>query len=223
MAHLVAHLIYREILVLFQVRIKLGPWIGMSYRDLNRFAVKLLGKLEGALDGLGRLPWQPDDKIAMHHDAQPLAVLHKRSGLFDGRTFLDILKNLRIARLKAHNQQAAPCIFHGFERLVVCMHARGTRPGLLQGLQCFTQRQRAPLPPGKGVIVKEDLPQVREEYLHPSDFSDDIGNAACAPGMAADGLWPQAEGAQRWATARGIKRDIGMEQKRDIILRDIEV
>src|SRR6476659_1084325 len=76
-------------------RCQLGPWIGMGYRDLNRFAVKLLGKLEGALDGLGRLPWQPDDKIAVHHDAQPLAVLHKHSGLFDGRTFLDILKNLR--------------------------------------------------------------------------------------------------------------------------------
>src|SRR5262249_32715032 len=93
----------------------------------------------------------------------------------------------------------------------------------LQGLQGFAQRQRAPLPPGKGVIVKEDLPQVREEYLRPPDFSDDIGNAACAPGMAADGLRPQAEGAQCRATARGIKRDVWMQQKRDIILRDIEV
>ena len=69
MAHLIAHLVYREVLMLLQVRIKLGPWIGMGDRDLNRFAVKLLGKLEGALDGLGRLPWQPDDKIAVHRDA----------------------------------------------------------------------------------------------------------------------------------------------------------
>ena len=103
----------------------------MSYRDLNRFAIKLLGKLEGALDGLGRLPWQPDDKITVHCDAQPLAVLHKRSGLFDRRTRLDVFKNLRIARLKAHNQHVTTCLLHSFECLVICVPARGTRPGLL--------------------------------------------------------------------------------------------
>src|SRR5262249_53144482 len=108
MAHLIAHFVYREVLMLLQVRIKLGPWKGMSDRDLNRFAVKLLGKLEGTLDGLGRLPWQPDDQISMHYNAQLLTVFHKRSGLFDGRPFLDIGKNLRSARLKAHNHQAAP-------------------------------------------------------------------------------------------------------------------
>src|SRR4030095_6342471 len=85
MGHRIAHLVSREVLVLSQVCIKLGPWIGMGYRDLNRFAVKLLGKLEGVLDGLGRLPWQPDDKISMHYNAQLLTVFHKRSGLFDGR------------------------------------------------------------------------------------------------------------------------------------------
>jgi hypothetical protein len=42
--------------------------------------------------------------------------------------------------------------------------------------------------------------------------------------MAADSLRPQAEGAQRRAaTARGIKRDVWMQQKRDVILRDIKV
>src|SRR5205823_1891100 len=82
MTHLIAHFVYREVLVLFQVGLKLGPWIGMSYRDLNSFAVKLLGKLEGALDGLGRLPWQSDDKITVYHDVQPLAVFHISKSVF---------------------------------------------------------------------------------------------------------------------------------------------
>src|SRR5262249_30297557 len=115
------------------------------------------------------------------------------------------------------------CLLHGFEGLVIRVHTRRTRPGLLQGLQGLAERQRAPLAPGEGVIIEEDLPQVREECLGPPDFGDDTRYTARAPGMATDGLRPEAESAQRRAATRGVERHERMQQEGHIIPGNIEV
>jgi hypothetical protein len=94
MAHVVTHLVHGDVLMLFKVRIKLGPWICMGNRNLNRFTIELLSKLHGALDGLRRFSWQSNDAVAVHHNAQPLTLLHKGQGLLDSGAFFDVLENL---------------------------------------------------------------------------------------------------------------------------------
>jgi hypothetical protein len=46
---------------------------------------------------------------------------------------------------------------------------------------------------------------------------------ALAPGVAAQRLRPQAEGALRRAAARGVERDKRMQQERHVVLGDVEV
>ena len=96
----------------------------MGDRDLNRFTIELLGKLHSTLDGLWRFPRQPDDEIPMHHQTELLTMSHEGMGLLNSSPFLDVFKDLRIARLKTHNQEAATRLLHGFERVVVRMHTR---------------------------------------------------------------------------------------------------
>ena len=50
-----------------------------------------------------------------------------------------------------------------------------------------------------------------------------MADAAGAVAVAADRLWPQAEGAMRFAAAAGIDRDVGVFQIADEIVLDCEV
>ena len=56
-----------------------------------------------------------------------------------------------------------------------------------------------------------------------SHFGGDVRAATCAPGVSADRLRPETEGTQCGAATRGIERDVRMEEKRYIVLGDIQV
>src|SRR6185312_6232966 len=76
---------------------------------------------------------------------------------------------------------------------------------------------------GEGVVVEEKLAHLREEFLHVGHFVGDILRRAHPIFVAADGLWPEAEGALRRATAARVHTEVGMQEVADEILLNLEV
>ena len=76
----------------------------MRNRNLNGIDIEFLGKGDGVVDGLASFPGQAKDEITMDHQSELVAVLGKLAGPLDGRTFLDIFENLRIAGLEAYDE-----------------------------------------------------------------------------------------------------------------------
>ena len=159
----------------------------------------------------------------MHDYAELLAVFHELAGLLDARALLDVLEDLWIARLETHNQQAASGILHRLERFVVGVNSRGARPRRLERLQLFTHGDRAVLRPRERVIIEENLLKIGKLLPRSFDFCGDVLGTACPPGVPADRLRPQAERAQRRTAARGVERDVRIEQEGHVIPGYVEV
>jgi len=159
----------------------------------------------------------------VHYEAEFVAILGELAGALDGCAFLDVLENLLIARLIAHDQQPASGFFHGLERFKIGRDARGTRPGQAQRLQLGAQFDGAGLLQVKGVVIEEKFFYVRPVLFRLGHFSCDVVGGTLAPRMSAERLRPEAEGALRRASARGVERHKGMQQKRHVIAPDIQV
>src|SRR5204863_4398538 len=76
---------------------------------------------------------------------------------------------------------------------------------------------------GERVVVEEVLLHLREVALGERDLLRDVIDGPRAIALAADRLWPQAEGALRAAPAAGVERDVGMLQVADEIVLDRQV
>ena len=123
----------------------------------------------------------------------------------DGGALLDVLEDLRVARLVADDQQAAAGLLHRLQRLVVGRHARGAGPGEAQRLQLLAQLDGARLLDVEGVVVEEELLDMREELLGVGHLGRHIVGRPLAPCVPAERLRPQAEGALRRAAARASR------------------
>ena len=64
---------------------------------------------------------------------------------------------------------------------------------------------------------------MREVLLCPLHLGRYVVGGALAPGMSAERLRPQAEGALRGASARGVERDIGVQQEGDVVARHVHI
>src|SRR4030095_11400006 len=210
---LVGHRIVGVVVVLLQVIIELRARVGVSDRNLNGFAVQLLCKLHRALNGLLSLAGQANDEISVDDNTQALAVLHEFQPLLDRRTLFYVLQNLWISRFKSYDHQPAAGFLHRLQGFVVGVHPRRARPGEPQRLQLLAQIQDAVLPPGKSIIIKEDLFDIRKQFQRPPNLSCHVLAAAYSPGMAADCLRPQTKSTQGRAAARRVKRQVRMKQE----------
>ena len=132
----------------------------------------------------------------------------KSSARCDGGTLLDVLEDLRVAGLVADDEQAAAGFLHGLEGVVVGGDARGAGPGEAEGLQLLAELDGAGLLDVEGVVVEEELLYVGEELLGLAHLGGHVVGGALAPGVAAEGLRPEAEGALRRAAAGGVERDV---------------
>ena len=81
------------------------------------------------------LAGQAEDEVAVDHQAELVAVAGEVQRALDGCALLDVLEDLRVARLVADDQQAAAGFLHRLQRLVVGGDARGAGPGEAQRLQ----------------------------------------------------------------------------------------
>ena len=96
----------------------------MRDRHLDRLGVQPLGEVDGLADALARLARQPDDEVAVDHQAQLFAVLREAQRHVHGGALLDVLEDLRIARFVADDEQPASGILHRLQGVVIGGHAR---------------------------------------------------------------------------------------------------
>src|ERR1035441_1298988 len=75
----------------------------------------------------------------------------------------------------------------------------------------------------EGFAAEEEFLDVGEELLGVGHLRGNVVGGALAPGVAAQRLRPQAEGALRRAAARGIERHKRVQQERHVVLGDVEV
>src|SRR5207237_6376564 len=107
--------------------------------------------------------------------------------------------------------------------LVARRHPGVAGPGELQRFESLADLDRAVLGPGKRVIVEENFLRLGEVLQAALHLLDDIGNAACPPGMTAHRLRPETERAQRRAAPRGVEGNVGVRQTGNVVRRDVGV
>ncbi len=212
MGHLVTaavfHLFVGDEIVLRGEVVELGAGVGVGDGDLDGFAVQRLGEVDGVADGLLGLAGEAENEVCVNDEAEVVAVLDEVASALDGGTLLDVLEDLRIAGFKADDQKAAAGFLHGFEGVAVGGDARGAGPGDAEGLQLGAQLDSASLLDVEGVIVEEELLYLGEVLFGPLHLGGDVVGRALAPGVAGEGLGPEAEGALRRAATCGVERDV---------------
>src|SRR5579875_4226763 len=159
----------------------------------------------------------------MNDETEVVAVLDEVTGTLDGGPLLDVLQDLRIAGLEADDEQPAAGFLHGLQGLAVGSDARGAGPGDAERREFGAELDGAGLLDVEGVVVEEELLDVREVLLGPLHLGGYVVGAALAPGVTGEGLRPEAEGALRGAAACAVERDIGVQQERDVVLGDVHV
>ena len=152
-----------------------------------------------------------------------MAVLRKGPRALDGGALLDVLEDLRIAGLEADDEQAAAGFLHRLQRVAVGGDARSAAPRQVQRLQLFAELDRAHLLDVEGVVVEEELLDLGEVLLGPLELRRNVIRRPLAPRVTAEGLRPQAEGALRRAAARGVKRDVRVQQEGHVVARHVHV
>ncbi len=195
----------------------------MGDRNLDRLAIQDLGKVDRVADRLFRLAGQAENEVAVNGQAEVVAVLGEGARALNGCALLDVLEDLRIARLEADDQQTASGFVHRLQRVVVGGHARSAAPRNAERLQLLAELDGAHLLNVERVVVEEEFLHFREVLLRPFHLGRNIISRPLAPRMPAQGLRPQAERALRRAAARGVKRDVRMQQERHVVARHVHV
>ena len=205
------------------VVVELSAGIGVGDRTWMVSQSSVLAKLMVLrIDSLVS-PGRPRMKSPWMIEAEVVAVLGEGARALDGCALLDVLEDLRIAGLEADDEQAAAGFLHGLQRVVVGGDARGAAPGEAERLELFAELDGANLLDVEGVVVEEELLDFGEVLLGPLQFGGNIVGGALAPGVTAERLRPEAEGALRRAAARGVERDVGMQQEGDVVARHVHV
>ncbi len=153
------------------------------------------------------LAGQAEDEVGVNRQTERMAVAREVSRPLDGRALLDVLENLRIARLEAHDQQPAAGFAHGLQRVVIRGHARGAAPGDAQRLQLLAKLDGAHLLDVEGVVVEEEFLHFGEVLFGPLHLRGHIVRRPLAPGVtarafAATGRRCTAPGSRAWNRAR---------------------
>src|SRR5437868_8564841 len=159
----------------------------------------------------------------MNDESQLVAVLGKLPGALNGCTLLDVLQNLLIARLVSHDEQPAARLLHRFQSLEIGGDPRSARPRQSQRLQLGAQFDRARFLDIESIVVKEKFFDVRPQVFRLRHLARYVVARALPPRMSTQSLRPQAEGALRRASSRGVKRYIRTQQERYVVPGHIEV
>src|ERR1700733_9804313 len=197
--------------------IKLSAGHGMSEGNLDSFGIEFLSKINGLLNSFARFARQPDDEVAVNANADFATILHEGTRHFYRGALLDVLKNLRVAGFKSHDEQSCSRVGHGFQRVVIAVHARCGGPLKFQRLELGAEIENAILANIKGVVVEENLFHLREIFDGLFYFAGHVFRRTRAPGMAGNRLRPHAESAQRWAAAGGVKRHVRIQEERNVV------
>src|SRR5215813_742603 len=180
-------------------------------------------KSDGFLNGFPAFARQPEDEGAMDGDAEIVAVLGEPPRDIDQHSLFDVVQDLLIARFVADQEQSEPVVAQDLQRPTrdIRLGIAGPRDAKLSEFAGNGLCARQVV--GKGVVIEEELLNLGECRLRPSDLVDDVANAAGAVAMTADGLRPQAERAARFAASAAVEGDVGMLQIADEIPLNVEI
>ena len=149
--------------------------------------------------------------------------LVKRRAMSIRMPFLMLLRICWLPRLVADQQQPQAVVAQHFERRARHVGLGVARPGDAELAELAGDRLGARAVVGEGVVVEEELLDLREPALGETDLLDHVADAAHPVAMPADGLRPQAEGAFRAAAAPGVERHVGVLQIADEIVLDPQI
>jgi len=197
--------------------------VGVRDGNLDGFAVERFREIDGVANRVLGFARQAEDEVGVDDEAEVVAVLDEVACTFDGGALLDVLEDLRIAGFEADDEQAAAGVLHGFEGVAAGRYARCARPGDAERLQFFAELDGAVLLDVEGVVIKEELLDMRKVFLCPLHFGRNVVRRTLAPRVAGESLGPEAEGALRRAAARGVERDVRMQQERHVVASDVHV
>src|SRR5690606_5787512 len=92
-----------------------------------------------------------------------------------------------------------------------------------QRLQFLAEFDGALLLVIEGIVIEEDLLQAGEVLERVAALVGDVVGGPNAPAVSGVRLRPEAEGAHRRASARGIERQERIQQERDVVTPEVEV
>src|SRR5579883_1656692 len=185
--------------------------------------VYFLGEADGFLDGFPGLAGQTENEGAMDGDAKFPAVLGETLGDVDAHALFDVVQNLLVSGLIAHQQKPQAIILQNFERLAGYVGFRVAGPDDVQLAKLAGNVLGPGGIVGKGIVVEEDFFGLGEVRLRPSDLLYHIADTARAVAVSADRLRPKTKGAARLAAPARVKGQIGELQITYEIFRDIEI
>src|ERR1700676_442552 len=200
-----------------------GAGHGVSERNLDGFAIQFLGEVDGLVDGFLGFTGQADDEVAVNFDADLAAILHEFAGHFDGGALFDVLENLRVAGFEAHDEQAGSAVGHSLQLFVLAVAAGGAGPLKFQRLEFLAQFNGTILTDVEGIVIEENFLHLREVTDGVFNFLDNVVDGTYAPGVAGDGLRPHTESAKGRATARSVEGDERIQEKRNIVIFDLQI
>src|SRR6266850_1573434 len=195
----------------------------MRQGNLNGFAIELFGEVDRFLNGLAGFARQADDEIAVHANADFAAVLHEGASHLNGRAFLNVLQDLRIAGFKAHDEEPCACIGHALKSFVIAVNAGRGGPAEFQWLEFAAQFEDAILANVESIVVEENFLHLRKIFDGLLYFAGHVVRGTHAPGVSGNGLRPHAESAQRRTATSRIERHEGMQQKGHVVVFNLEV
>ena len=148
-----------------------------------------------------RLAGQAENEGAVDLDAELVAILGELLGHVDQHALLDVVQDLLVAGLVADDEQPQPLSRQHLQRLARHVGLGVAGPGDAELADLLRDGLGARQVVGEGVVVEEELLDLREGLLRPVHLVDDVADAARAIAVPADGLRPQAERAARFAAA----------------------
>ena len=128
----------------------------------------LRGEVDGLLDRLLGLAGQAEDEGAVDLDAELVAILGELLGDLDAHALLDVVQDLLVAALVADEQQAQAIVAQHFQRLARDIRLGVAGPDDAELAEFFRDGFSARKVIGEGVVVEEELLDLRERLLRPA-------------------------------------------------------
>src|ERR1700733_13267862 len=138
-------------------------------------------------------------------------------------TFLQFCTKVRPIGFEANDQQTRASVCHGPERLIIAVHARRAGPLKADRFEFLTERQHAVLTDVESVVVEEKFLGLRKHFVRLPEFARYVFHRAHAPRVAGKRLRPQAERTKSRTSARGVERNVRIQQERHIVFFDREM
>ena len=154
-----------------KLRVQLRPGVGVGDGYLNRLDVELLGEIQRSLDGFLGFARQADNEVPVDSNAHLLTIFRELARLLDGGAFLDVLQDLRVARFKSDDEESCSRFGHGFECLVITVHASRAGPAEAYRLELGANVENPLLANVERIVIEKEFFRLRKQLQRLAHFT----------------------------------------------------